>query len=86
MCMDIVFHKQFTKKFKKLSPKIQNQFYERLELFLTYPTHPTLNNHRVGRVFSGCRSINITGDYRAVFHQDKSTATFITIGTHSELY
>jgi mRNA-degrading endonuclease YafQ of YafQ-DinJ toxin-antitoxin module len=45
-----------------------------------------LNNHSVDTAFADCRSINVTGDYRAIFHENKETVTFMTIGTHSELY
>jgi len=84
--MDAYLHRAFLKKLKKLPPKIQNRFEERLELFLKNPTDSTLNNHSVERRFPDCRSINITGDYRAIFKLERDTAIFITIGTHSELY
>jgi len=48
--------------------------------------HPLLNNHDVSKVYTGCRSINITGDYRAIFQDEGEIVIFITIGTHSELY
>lgn len=84
--MDAYLHRTFLKKFKKLSPKIKGRFGERLDLFLTNSTDPTLNNHAVERVFPNCRSINITGDYRAIFKLENGTAIFINIGTHPELY
>lgn len=84
--MDAYLHRTFLKKFKKLAPKIQARFEERLELFLKDPVDPSLNNHSVEKRFPDCRSINITGDYRAIFKLEKDTALFITIGTHSELY
>lgn len=50
-------------------------------------THPILNNHSVEKVFIDCRSINITGDYRAIFKKEEDgSVVFITMGTHSELY
>ena len=84
--MEIVFHKQFKKKFKKLPVKVRQQFFEHLELFTSDSTHPTLNNHSVDKAFPDCRSINVTGDYRAIFYLEVTVVTFITIGTHSELY
>ncbi len=84
--MEIIFHKNFKKKFKKLSPKIQQHFYERLELFLQNKFAKSLNNHAVGQVFPDCRSINITGDYRAIFYDQKDVIIFMIIGTHSDLY
>jgi addiction module RelE/StbE family toxin len=84
--MDAYLHRGFVKKFKKLQPKIQEKFNERLSIFLTNPTDESLNNHSVEKAFPNCRSINITGDYRAIYTIEDKTAIFITIGTHSELY
>jgi len=84
--MEVRFHKTFKKKFKKLPQKIQRQFFERLDLFMRDPLHVTLHNHSVERAFPGCRSINVTGDYRAIFYEQDQVTTFVTIGTHAELY
>ncbi len=84
--MEAVLHKNFKKQFKKLSPKIQNQFFERLDIFLEDKFNPVLKNHSVDNAYLGCRSINVTGDYRAIFQEDNEVVTFKKIGTHSELY
>jgi len=84
--MQIEYKKHFQKDFKKLSPKIKEQFYRRLELFIQNKFDKSLNNHSVDKVFPGCRSINVTGDYRAIFQDGLEVITFVTIGTHSELY
>lgn len=84
--MEVQFHKNFKKRFKKIHPKTQEQFYERLDLFLYDKFSQSLNNHSVDRAYPGCRSINVSGDYRAIYKEVGDTAIFITIGTHSELY
>ncbi len=84
--MELQFHKNFKKRFKKLPIKIQEQFYERLDLFLEDKTNKTLNNHSVGKAYPECRSINVNGDYRAIFQDQGDVAIFITVGTHSDLY
>ncbi len=84
--MEVKFHKNFKKKFSKLPVKIQEQFYERLELFFQNKFDKLLNNHSVDKVFPNCNSINVSGDYRAIFEDQVDLAIFITIGTHSELY
>lgn len=84
--MKIVFHSIFKKKFNKISPKIQNHFQNRLSLFQKNKFDPVLNNHSVEKRFPDCRSINITGDYRAIFKEEFDIYTFVNIGTHSELY
>ncbi len=84
--MEIRFHKNFKKRFKKVPLKIQEQFYERLDIFLQDKFDKTLNNHLVDKAYPSCSSINVTGDYRAIFEDQGGVVVFITIGTHSDLY
>ena len=70
-----------------LPKKIKEKFKERRNVFVENKFDPILNNHNVEKRFPGCRSINVTGDYRAIFKEDKRNVfTFVNIGTHSELY
>ncbi len=84
--MEIKFHTTFKKKLKKTPSKIQERFYERLELFVQDRFNRILNNHSVDRAYPSCRSINVSGDYRAIFEDHGETIIFINIGTHSSLY
>jgi addiction module RelE/StbE family toxin len=79
-------HRNFVKQFKKLPREVRKKFEERLKLFMDNPFVEILNNHSVEKVFPGCRSINITGDYRAIYKYEDDIVTFVNIGTHSELY
>jgi addiction module RelE/StbE family toxin len=88
--MIIIFDKKFDKKFDKLSLKVQEKFYGRLEVFKINQSNIILNNHKLTGEYDGCRSINITGNYRAVYEvvieRKKEVYVFIAIGTHPELY
>ena len=84
--MIVKFRQTFIKNLKKVNPKIQNKTYSRIELFKLSPYDIRLNNHALSGKFSGHRSINITGDYRAIFYEKNEIATFINLGTHSQLY
>lgn len=84
--MKLVLHKNFAKQYKKLPIKVQTQTKNRLKLFLTNPNDKRLRNHALLSKYQGYRSINITGDYRAVFKVVGSKAVFTHIGTHSQLY
>ena len=66
--------------------KIQIKFGERLLLFSKDMFHPLLNNHALRGIYKDTRSINVTGDYRALYTHDGEKVVFIAIGTHSELY
>jgi mRNA interferase YafQ len=84
--MNIVFSKYFEKRLKKLSSLANEQFYERLELFILAPQSEQLRNHPLSGTYKGYRSINITGDIRAVFKVEGELVKFEDIGTHSQLY
>lgn len=84
--MRILFKKSFKKGYKGLQLRVRDAFNERLDLFTENNFHLLLNNHSLHGEYDGCRSINITGDIRAIYYRDCDTATFIRIGTHSELY
>ena len=84
--MFVEYDKSFIKALDKMPPGIEERFYNRLFLFRENSTHPLLRNHSVDPAYPGCRSINITGDYRAIFREEDSVVTFLHIGTHSQLY
>ena len=85
--MNIVFHKRFDKMASKLSPKIKAKMVERITLFSRDPLSDVLRNHALNSPYKGSYCINITGDYRAIYHLvDNRTALFTHIGTHSQLY
>ncbi len=85
--MKIYYSRMFKKMFKKLPVRFQNQFEERLCLFTENPCHPLLHNHALSGSWLGCRSINISGDLRAVYEKiDNDHIEFIAIGGHSALY
>ena len=85
--MNIVFHKRFDKMASKLSPKLKTQIVDRITLFSRDPLNSTLRNHALNTPYKGSYSIDITGDYRAIYHLvSDQTAMFTHIGTHSQLY
>lgn len=85
--MIALYSKKFRKNYRKLELKTRERFKERRDIFLADPSHPSLNNHSLHEPYSGCRSINVTGDYRAIFyHESEGTVRFIAIGTHHELF
>ncbi|MFT7557681.1 MAG: addiction module RelE/StbE family toxin [Planctomycetota bacterium] len=87
--MDFILHKSFKKALRKQSRKVQLRFFQRIELFENDPFHPTLDNHALSGRWKHHRSIDITGDVRAVYItyiEIKGVAVFIDIGTHSQLY
>ena len=85
--MKIRFHKNFNKQYKKLKQTQKQKVQERLVLFLKTPFHPILGNHPLKGKYTGYRSINITGDLRAVYRFiSEQECIFVAIDTHSNLY
>lgn len=85
--MRVKFHKNFNKSFKKLPIKVKVQFKKRLKLFLNEPLNLLLNNHALHGDWVDFRSINITGDFRAIYkYLNNDTVEFVIINTHSNLY
>jgi len=84
--MDVSYSKAFLKQAKKLSPEIRKKLLERVTLFSENPLHPTLRNHALKGKYKQYRSIDITGDFRALYLQNEKEAIFDAAGTHSQLY
>ncbi len=86
--MKIEFKKRFVKQIDKSSVKIRNAFYARIKIFQNDQFHSILNNHQLTGKYKEFRSINITGDWRAIFKEFKNDdlAVFYLIGIHSKLY
>jgi addiction module RelE/StbE family toxin len=79
--------KGFDKQYAKLDIKIKLAFKKRLELFISSPFDVQLRNHALKGKYLGYRSIDITGDFRALYTVKGNVVTiFAFIGTHSQLY
>jgi addiction module RelE/StbE family toxin len=78
---------KFKKQYKKLPPNIQTQFDNRLRLFVSNQTAVELNVHALKGKYSGYWSMNVNGDFRALYkRQGNEIIIFGLIGTHSQLY
>lgn len=84
--MIITHHQDFKKSFDKLPKKIKEKFGERILLFELDQFNPVLNNHSLKGKYLGYRSINITGDLRAIYKKSSDEVMFMAIDSHSNLY
>ena len=83
----VVFSKQFKKKFARQPQIIRLQFDARLRIWNSNSNDPILNTHRLKGKLKQYHSINITGDVRALYEVINGTVyIFDLIGTHSQLY
>ncbi|HUD06607.1 MAG TPA: type II toxin-antitoxin system RelE/ParE family toxin [Candidatus Saccharimonadales bacterium] len=84
--MRISYSKNFIKKSKKLDKRIRDKVPERIELFSRDQFNSELNNHPLKGKYKGYRSINITGDFKALYLTYDDLIVFDIVNTHSELY
>lgn len=84
--MVVLFHKDFIKNSNKLTSQQKNKLTQRLKLFSQDHSNPILNNHALRGRYQEHRSINITGDLRAIYKKDGENVTFVAIDSHSNLY
>lgn len=85
--MRIAKGKQFEKQYKKLQPKTQKQFTERLKLFLEDRNHPLLHVHSLAGKYEGLYSFNVSADIRVIYDNSYDEMVILVyIGSHSELY
>ncbi len=84
---DVKFSKYFNRDFHRCDKQIQIKTKQRIQLLLKETQHPLLRLHKLNGRWLGHWSINITGDYRALFIlEEPTTALFVKIGTHAQLY
>ena len=84
--MKICFHKNFDKQYKKLTQQQKTRTKKRLGFFLKNPYNEKLSNHALRGKYLDYRSINITGDIRAIYkYINEQKCIFVAIVKHSQL-
>ena len=84
--MQVDLKRRFIKQYQRAPREVKEKFEARLRLFREDKYNPVLNNHGLTGKYAGFRSLNVTGDWRAVFMEVGETVYFVALGTHSQLY
>jgi addiction module RelE/StbE family toxin len=83
----IQYAPKFKKQYQKLPSEFQQQFDNRLRLFISDPTSPQLRVHPLKGRFAGYWSMNVNGDIRALYLiKGEEVIMFALIGSRSQLY
>jgi addiction module RelE/StbE family toxin len=80
------YSKLFINQAKKLMPEARKKLQDRICIFCENPLSPVLRNHALKGKYKEYRSIDVTGDIRALYLQRGNETIFDTVGTHSQLY
>ncbi len=90
--IELIWDEKFKRLYKKWSqkhPDLEEQFRDRMELFVTDPFHPSLKTHRLSGVLKGSWAMRISYEQRLVFKfvdKQKKKVLLIDIRTHKEVY
>ena len=84
--MKASYSKQFLRQYTKLPPKVRQKADERIMLWQSDPLNSQLRDHQLKGRYKEYRSIDVTGDYRALYLLRSDKAIFDIVGTHSQLY
>jgi addiction module RelE/StbE family toxin len=86
----IKFSTRFNQQLEAAPREIKLAVRETLELFRDDLHYPTLRNHPLHGQYAGYRSIDVTGDWRAISREanvgEQRVITFYFFGTHKQLY
>jgi mRNA-degrading endonuclease YafQ of YafQ-DinJ toxin-antitoxin module len=78
--MQVFFHKHFQKRYVKLPIKIKDKFDIQLDRFYDDPHDGELRNHELHGKYAQHRSIDVTGDVRAIYKEtEKGVFLFVDI-------
>ena len=81
--MTIHFKPSFVREFKKLPAEIQEEAFERIELFKAIENHKKLKVHKLKGRLSDFYSFSVTYSHRIVFsYESKTEVVFLAIGDH----
>lgn len=81
--MVVNFSSRFKRVYKKLPPRIKNDFDSAIAVFMKNPNHPSLHTHKSKGKFQECLAFRLTGGYRVLFEFSAlDTVDLLDIGLH----
>lgn len=83
---------KFNRAYKKLlkgNPSLAETYRSRTKAFVTNPSDPSLETHKLKGKLKGSLAFSITDDLRIVFEYDKgdsNSVLFLNTGPHDDVY
>lgn len=86
--MEIRYHRNFEKRFKKLSDELKGKTIAAVAKFSKNPFDPVLKNHPLKGQLAGKRAFSVTSGMRVVFEEYENYVLVIMldVGTHNQVY
>ena len=83
MMIKVYFKPTFIKQFKRLESALQEESFEKIEMFKDKKNHMQLKVHKLNGVLSGRYSFSVNYKTRIVFsYLSKNEAVLLVIGDH----
>lgn len=81
--MEVLYKPSFVRRIKKLPKRLQDEVFEKIELFKKEPTNETLKIHVLHGRFKGSYSFSVSYEYRIIFDYDgKYRIILLDFGDH----
>jgi mRNA-degrading endonuclease RelE of RelBE toxin-antitoxin system len=81
---NIVIPESVLKKINNLPKDIRTKFWDKLQILLRNPSHPSLRNEKL-RGTPDDWAFSITMNYRATYFRDKKNIVITMVGTHKDV-
>lgn len=74
---------RFKRAYKKLPPRVQNDFDKKIELFIKNPSDPILKTHKLKGKLQLCLAFRLYDGYRVLFEfSGNDTVDLLAVGPH----
>ncbi len=83
--MKIAYYPSFLRQLKKLPFDLQEEVFEKIDLFEENYRHPSLKTHKLKGKMNYLYAFSVNYSYRIIFEIHNDEALLLEIGTH-ELY
>ena len=86
--MNIRYHKNFEKHYKKLQRQDKEKVLQAISKFSKDPFNSTLRNHPLHGIVEGKRSFSAANDLRIIFEEydNHVLVIMLDVGTHNQVY
>jgi len=82
--MEILFKPTFVRQFNTLEKALQEEVFEKIELFRNFQNHKQLKVHKLKGTLKGRYSFSVNYKTRIVFvYKSKKSVILLTVGDHS---